>query len=76
MQEPMLDKSSGSLARMPERERSEEEKDEEAEKTRNRKIALAISKTMADERVVAELTDDEVRALHMRCMCERIKRCI
>jgi len=51
-------------------------KDEEAEKARNRNLALALSKTMADDKVVAELTDEEVRALHMRCMCERKKRCI
>ena len=51
-------------------------REKEAEKSRNRKLALAISKTMADDKIVAELTDDEVRNLHMRCMAERIKRCL
>ena len=51
-------------------------KDEEAEKARNRKLALAISKTLADEKVLSELTDDEVRDIHMRSMLERIKSCI
>ena len=51
-------------------------KEDEAEKGRNRKLALAISKTMEDAKIVAELTDEEVRNLQMRCMEERLKRCI
>ena len=48
-------------------------KEEEAEKARTRKLALAIWKTIADDKVVAEMTDDEVRDIHMRSMRERIK---
>jgi len=51
-------------------------REEQVEKARNRKLALAISATMAVGKVVAELTDEEVRNLHMRCMQERLKRCI
>ena len=51
-------------------------KEEETEKARNRKLALTMSKTMDDGKVVAELTDQEVRDLHMKCMKERIKRFI
>ena len=51
-------------------------KEDEAEKARNRKLALAISKTMEDAKIVAELTDEEVGNLLMRCMEEKIKRCI
>ena len=50
--------------------------EEEADKTRNRMLALAISKTMDDGKVVAELRDQEVRDLHMKCIKERIKRFI
>ena len=49
-------------------------KEEESDKARNRKLALAISKTMDDRKVVVELSDQELRDLHMICMKERIMR--